>query len=150
LPDESLTKISIHHSFEHFQGNSDSDFIKESQRLMQVGGKCCIIPIFIADKYVEVTRSNKPQCRYDKNSTYIVDPTARVTGGGSCGDYARIYDILSFKKRVVEQIDRDKFSISLSEVTIDSNSVPDFALQCHKGITEINYPYRALTIERIL
>jgi len=149
LPDESVSKISSHHSFEHFQGNSDSDFIKESQRLMQVGGKCCIIPIFIADKYMEVTRSNKPQCHYDKNSTYLVDSTARITGGESCGDYARIYDIPSFKKRVVDQIDRERFKVSLSEITIDGNSVPDFKLQCHEGITEVNYPYRALTIERI-
>ena len=149
LSDESLTKISSHHSFEHFQGNSDSDFIKEVQRLLKVGGKCCIIPIFIADKYVEVSRSNKHQYHYDANSTYIIDSTARITGGATCGDYARIYDISSFNKRVIDQIDREKFNISLSEVTIDGNSVPDFNLQCHEGITRINYPYRALTIERI-
>ena len=149
LPDESLTKISSHHSFEHFQSNSDSNFIKEVQRLLKVGGKCCIIPIFIADKYVEVSRSNKHQYHYDANSTYIIDSTARITGGASCGDYARIYDTSSFNKRVIDQIDREKFNISLSEVTIDGNSVPDFNLQCHEGITRINYPYRVLTIERI-
>ena len=149
LPDESLTKISSHHSFEHFQSNSDSNFVKEVQRLLKVGGKCCIIPIFIADKYVEVSRSNKHQYHYDANSTYIIDATARITGGATCGDYARIYDISSFNKRVIDQIDGEKFNISLSEITIDGNSVPDFKLQCHKGITRINYPYRALTIERI-
>lgn len=149
LPDESLTKISSHHSFEHFQSNSDSDFINEVQRLLKIGGKCCIIPIFIADKYVEVSRSNKHQYHYDTNSTYIIDPTAKITGGATCGDYARIYDNSSFNKRVIDQIDREKFNISLSEITIDGNTVPDFNLQCHEGITRINYPYRVLTLERI-
>ena len=98
---------------------------------------------------MEVSRSNKHQYHYDANSTYIIDATARITGGATCGDYARIYDISSFNKRVIDQIDGEKFNISLSEITIDGNSVPDFKLQCHKGITRINYPYRALTIERI-
>jgi hypothetical protein len=149
LPDESLTKISCHHSFEHFQANSDSDFFKECQRLMQPGGRCCIIPIFIADRYVEVSRSRRPQCHYDKNSTYIVDPSARITGGESCGDYARIYNMQSFKKRIVDQVDRDKFNLSFFEVTIDRKSVPDLKLQCHKGITLVNHPYRVLVFERI-
>ena len=149
LPDGSLNKISCHHSFEHFQGSSDSGFIKESQRLMRPGGKCCIIPIFIADKYVEVSRSRKPQCHYDKNSMYLVDPTARITGGESCGDYARIYDMKSFEKRIVDQIDRDKFIISLFEVTIDRKSIPDLNLQCHDGISLVNHPYRVFIMERI-
>jgi SAM-dependent methyltransferase len=148
LPDASVTKMSCHHSFEHFQGNSDSAFVKEAQRLLRPGGKCCIIPIFVGNKFVEVTRVSKPHCHYDKRAKYVVDPTARLTGGESCGDYARIYDISSFKRRVFEQIDRDRFTMTLSEILIGEKRVPDMTVPCHFGITRVNYPYRVLTIEK--
>ena len=149
LPDNSLSKMSSHHSFEHFQGKSDMAFIEEAQRLLKVGGKCCIIPIFIADSYIEVTRKNKPHCRFDRKSKYIVDPTARITGGDSCGDYARIYDISSFQERIIDHIDRDRFHITFSEIFIGGQDVPDSTLPCHMGITKVNYPYRSLTVERL-
>ena len=148
LPDSSLDKISCHHSFEHFQGNSDSDFITEIQRLLRPGGKCCIIPLFIADRYVEVSRARNSHCPFDRRAKYIVDPTARITGGESCGDFARIYDMAAFQERVIDFIDRERFSITLSELLMDGQHVPDFDLPCHAGITKVNYPYRALTIER--
>ena len=149
LPDKSLSKMSSHHSFEHFQDKSDVAFIEETQRLLKVGGKCCIVPIFIADNYIEVTRVNKPNCHFDKKSKYIADPTARITGGDSCGDYARIYDISSFQERIVDHIDRDRFRVTISEISIGGQNVPDFTLPCHTGITKVNYPYRSLTIERL-
>lgn len=149
LPDKSLSKMSSHHSFEHFQDKSDVAFIEEIQRLLRVGGKCCIVPIFIADNYIEVTRVNKPHCHFDRKSRYIVDQTARITGGDSCGDYARIYDISSFQERIIDHIDRDRFRVTLSEISIDGQSLPDFTLPCHMGITKVNYPYRSLTVERL-
>jgi hypothetical protein len=149
LPNSSLDKMSCHHSFEHFQGNSDSDFIREIQRLLRSDGKCCIIPVFIADNYVEVSRAKKELCPFDKRAEYIVDPSARITGGESCGDYARIYDIAAFHERIIDRIDRSKFRTILSEISFDGKLVPDFSLPCHSGITKVNYPYRTLTIERV-
>jgi predicted SAM-dependent methyltransferase len=148
LPDASVSKMSCHHSFEHFQAQSDSAFVKEAQRLLRPGGKCCIVPIFIGNNFVEVTRITKPHCHYDKRARYVVDPTARLTGGESCGDYARIYDISSFQRRVFEQVDREKFDVTLLEIMIDGKLIPDMTLSCHFGITRINYPYRVLTIEK--
>lgn len=150
LPDGSLDRISCHHSFEHFQENSDIAFIIEIQRLLRPGGKCCIIPIFIADHYLEVTRETNSNCPFDRRAKYIVDPTARLTGGESCGDFARVYDMAAFQERVIDPIDRETFRIVLSELVMDGERVPDFDLPCHTGITKVNYPYRALTIERTL
>lgn len=47
IRDESLDGISSHHAFEHFQEDSDTLFVGEVQRLLRVGGRCCIIPLFI-------------------------------------------------------------------------------------------------------
>ena len=146
LGKHSVSKISCHHSFEHFQKNSDIEFIIEVQRLLIPGGKCCIVPIFISDNYVEVTRKGSNHLHFDKQSRFVVDPQARITGGDSCGDYARIYSLQSFKDRISKHIDLKRFTVQLSQIELDGKRVPDLELNCHLGISKINHPYRALTI----
>lgn len=148
LDDASISKISCHHSFEHFQDQSDIQFIKEVQRLLAPGGKCCIVPLFLATAYIEVTQTQAAQRHFDPQATYVVDPRARITGGQSCGDYARIYSLAAFKNRIVSQLDRSAFDLKISEIFIGSRNVPDLSLDCHRGITKINFPYRALTLTR--
>ena len=47
--------ITCHHSFEHFEGNVDVEFMLEALRLLAVGGKIIICPIFITNGYFEIT-----------------------------------------------------------------------------------------------
>jgi ubiquinone/menaquinone biosynthesis C-methylase UbiE len=149
LSDESVDKISCHHAFEHFQGDSDFLFIKEIQRLLRQGGKCCIMPIFIADHYVDLTDTITYKYKFDENSDYIVDPTASLPGGNRSGHYSRIYDLKSFQRRVLNNIDLEKFKTTFYELRINGNTTPDFKLKCHKYASIINRPYRALLIERL-
>jgi len=51
LKDETVSKISLHNSFEHFEGDSDILFIQEAQRVLKVGGKLLIVPLFFEDHY---------------------------------------------------------------------------------------------------
>lgn len=148
LDDGSISKISCHHSFEHFQNQSDIQFINEVQRLLVPGGKCCIVPLFLATNYAEVTQRQAGKRHFDPLSTFVVDPTARITGGKSCGDYARIYSLASFKDRIVGNLDLSAYDLKISEIFIGGSNVPDLSLDCHKGITKINFPYRALTLTR--
>lgn len=148
LPDESVDKISCHHSFEHFQGTADIQFIKEIQRLLKIGGKCCIVPVFIADKYIELTDLVDFSKKTDPHSKLIIDPTATLPGGISCGNYARMYDLRAFQKRIINSIDSKRYRAVISEFRIGNESVPDFELTCHRGVARINRPYRALFIER--
>ena len=53
LPNSSIDRVACHHVFEHFQEDKDWLFIKEAFRLLKNGGVLLIIPIFIANKYVE-------------------------------------------------------------------------------------------------
>jgi len=41
LNSQSIDSISCHHSFDHFQGDTDILFIKEVQRLLKRGGEMC-------------------------------------------------------------------------------------------------------------
>ena len=149
LPEESIDKLSCHHSFEHFQGDIDILFLKEIQRLLKPRGKCCVIPIFIADRYVEITDSFTFDKKYDFDSERIIDPTSLLPGGDDCGNYARVYNIKAFEKRVIKNIDFDKFKVTIAELVIDRKLIPDLALKCHKHITRINYPYRLLLIAKL-
>jgi len=148
LPDDSLDKISSHHSFEHFQNESDILFIREVQRLLRIGGRCCIVPIFTANRYVEVTNKVDLSKKFDDQSKIIIDPTATVPGAGVSGNYARIYDPKMLGQRVIDNIDLNKFSVMIYEIKINNASVPDLSMACHKKISKINRPYRALVILR--
>ncbi|MDD5431711.1 MAG: hypothetical protein PHO70_01820 [Candidatus Omnitrophica bacterium] len=46
------TKMSLHCSFEHFEQDTDSLFIKEASRVLAKGGKVCIVPLYLFNKYV--------------------------------------------------------------------------------------------------
>lgn len=148
LPNESVDKISSHHSFEHFQADSDILFIKEVQRLLRVNGKCCIIPIFIANRYVDLTDTFTFK-KFDVRSRRVIDPTATIPGGKTCGNYARIYDLKAFQKRVINNINMTKFKVIVAELQLDGEIVPDLTLECHKGVTVLNRPYRAMLIQRL-
>jgi SAM-dependent methyltransferase len=148
LPDGSVDAISCHHSFEHFQRDSDMQFIDEVGRLLAPGGRCCIVPIFLADRYVEVTNERTFAKRFDPRSLPVVDPTATIAGHWS-GGYARIYDLSAFRERVLARIDCGRFEVRLFEVRLGGREVPDLSLRYHRAVTAINRPYRALLIRRV-
>jgi predicted SAM-dependent methyltransferase len=149
LGDESVDKVSCHHSFEHFQGDSDTSFVKEIQRLLKPQGKCCIVPIFVANHYIEVTNELNLDRKFDPRSSLIVDLTAALPGGDQSGHYARVYDVRAFQERVLAQIDSTRFKSRLLELRLDDAPVPDLTLRCHKRVSAINRPMRALVIERL-
>jgi hypothetical protein len=149
LPDKIVDRISCHHSFEHFQGNSDAAFICEVQRLLKVGGRCCIVPVFVANRYCEVTDRLSWKFQFDSRSRRVIDPTARIPGGSFSGHYARIYDLDAFTRRVLDQIDDTQFGLTISTWLLDDTPVPDQHLPSHREVTAVNFPYRALLIERV-
>ncbi len=148
LRSESVDKVSCHHSFEHFQGDSDTSFVTEIQRLLKPQGRCCIVPIFVADHYLEVTNEVSLDRKFDPRSSLIVDPTAALPGGDQSGHYARVYDLRALQERVLAHIDSTRFTSRLLELRLDGAPVPDLSLKCHKRVSAINRPMRALVIER--
>lgn len=55
LPGESIDKITLHCSWEHFEYDSDRAFIKEAHRILKKGGGLCIIPLYLAEEYFLIT-----------------------------------------------------------------------------------------------
>lgn len=86
----SVSKMSLHNSLEHFEGRSDIKFFREAQRLLRVGGKLLVVPLFIGDEYSTV----KDAGWVDRDGVkHLWGPGAR---------FARWYDLPQFKARVLD------------------------------------------------
>ena len=149
IEDEAVDKISCHHSFEHFQGDADIMFIREVQRLLRPKGRCCIIQIFIADNYVEITNKFSFDLKFDDRAKRIIDPSAVIPGGDGSGNFARVYDLKAFQGRVIDNIDMGRFKVELFELRMNNKTLPDLSLPCHKRITAVNKPFRVLSIKKL-
>ncbi len=51
LPDNSISKVALHCTYEHFEGESDSRFIREAGRVLTPGGRLVIVPLYIHQHY---------------------------------------------------------------------------------------------------
>lgn len=149
LANGSVDKISVHHSFEHFQAQADVGFLTEVQRLLSPGGRCCIVPLFVGLEYVELTDSFRGPPGFDPAALRIRDPTATLPGGEACGHFARVYDLSAFVRRVIGSIDTASFSVRLVEAVSRDRSLPDPSIPTHRSVARINFPYRALVVEHL-
>jgi SAM-dependent methyltransferase len=59
VDDESFDALLLHNSWEHFEGDSDLDFLKEAARVLKTGGKVIITPLFFG---LEGFVSTSPEC----------------------------------------------------------------------------------------
>lgn len=55
VPDNFADAMTLHCSFEHFEGNSDTGFIREAGRVLKPGGTCVIAPLYLAQNYICLT-----------------------------------------------------------------------------------------------
>lgn len=85
LGDETITKMGLHCSFEHFEGDADYGFIKEAYRLLRPGGRVCIIPLYSTEKYHILTNAEMWVShwipKFEKGSPlYLHEPKVNVHG----------------------------------------------------------------------
>lgn len=82
LPKNSIDRMGLHCSWEHFEGDSDVGFIQEAGRILKTGGKVCIIPLYMANDFVLYTSPSAWFTKYrmvpdspvfDKNAKIIID-----------------------------------------------------------------------------
>ncbi len=55
VPNGFATKLALHCSFEHFEGDSDVRFLKEAARVLRPQGAACIVPLYMAERYSVMT-----------------------------------------------------------------------------------------------
>jgi len=104
LPADSITKMTLHCSFEHFEGDGDSKFIIEAARLLQPHGKLCILPLYLADRYSILTDPtvNRRGVKWDRDATIF----NKFDYGNRFG---RFYTVQKLKERILDPW--DEFSV---------------------------------------
>ena len=58
VEDNFFDSMTLHCSFEHFEGSKDGEFIREAGRILKPGGKLCIIPFYCGYDYTEIQKDN--------------------------------------------------------------------------------------------
>lgn len=145
LPDASLTKIACHHAFEHFQGDKDVAFINEVGRLLRHGGRACIIPLFLVDRYTECWNVDRTTV-FDSSAQLVIDKSATIPGADEDGHFARFYDLDAFDRRIVRPAKAAGLIPSIFTCRLDGSDLPE--MEKNFG-SKLNYPLRALILNRL-
>ncbi|MBL7071618.1 MAG: methyltransferase domain-containing protein [Candidatus Omnitrophica bacterium] len=130
LPDNFATKLSLHCSFEHFEGDADIKFIKEAHRILKQKGKVCILPLYIFTDYaIQIDPAIMPiEDLKDEQDTIIF---CRKNWKNRFGRY---YDVPHFVKRIKNHSKGFDLRIYFvqNEKDIDSSCYVKFILMLEK------------------
>jgi SAM-dependent methyltransferase len=100
VPDGFATKLALHNSFEHFEGDADSRFIEEAARVLRPGGRLCILPLFLHEVYaIQTNPALLPR------SGRAFEPDAVLyCDRGSRGRHGRFYDVPHLVTRIADHL----------------------------------------------
>jgi hypothetical protein len=90
--DGQVTKIALHNSFEHFEGDRDSRFILEAERVLAPGGRMIIVPLDVAETPFET----------NSLGWTAEDGTVHLWGIGA--QFGRTYDPVQLGERVISRL----------------------------------------------
>jgi SAM-dependent methyltransferase len=96
LADGFCTHLVLHNAFEHFEGTSDSDFVKEAWRVLRPGGRLVILPLFVSEQHSIVSDPlvDRRGVVWDEGATVVDLPWQHIRFG-------RIYDAAALQRRVL-------------------------------------------------
>jgi hypothetical protein len=63
LPDRSVDLMTLHCTFEHFEGTADTAYVRECARLLRPGGATVILPLYLNLHHVNITGEADPNRR---------------------------------------------------------------------------------------
>ncbi len=144
LPDASVSKISCHHSFEHFHGKKDIGFIRELGRLLKHGGEAVVLPLFLSGNYFE-TWNKSTGYKFDPLAETLLDETATLPGSENTGFFARVYDEEALQRRGLAVAERAGLSTTICRCILNGVDVPDMT---RNAGALINNPMRAIHFKK--
>lgn len=100
LPDNVVDAVTLHCSLEHFEGDSDTRFFQELERVLKPGGKAIILPFYIAHTY---TIHVDPGYNLLKRHRPKLDPLAKLRYCDWYQFFSRHYDPQALKRRVLDK-----------------------------------------------
>jgi SAM-dependent methyltransferase len=108
LPDRSVDKLFLHNSFEHFEGETDSNFIREAWRLLRPHGAVCIVPLYLSTRPQIITDPAN-----DSDGVVWDDGAEIVRKHGHRNRFGRFYSVETFRRRVLGPAGECGFAVSV-------------------------------------
>jgi SAM-dependent methyltransferase len=97
LAPDSVDGMTLHCSFEHFEGDADTRFMRETARVLRPGGKVVILPLYLQERFVIETDP------YISRGRVPVDAGANLVASfGYANRFGRHYDVSALERRVLE------------------------------------------------
>ena len=95
FPGRFFKAMTLHCSLEHFEGTADTEFVREAARLLQPGGRVCVLPLYLSDAFANIT---DPALQGDA----VFDTGAALHAvEGWNNRFGRFYDVNSLLKRIL-------------------------------------------------
>jgi SAM-dependent methyltransferase len=118
------TKLGLHCSFEHFEHDSDIKFMAEASRILKKGGKMCILPLYIYNRYI--IRTNPVVI--PKNYIFESDVTLYCSKDWTKRHY-RHYDVAHFIERIYKNSNDFKVNLFMisNQKEVDQSCYIKFA-----------------------
>lgn len=94
--DGSITRMTLHCSIEHFEKDQDTEFIIEATRKLAIGGKICIIPLYLREVFYNNTDPtiDISDVEFDQGAKILHSP-------GWNNRFGRNYDVTEFNRRIL-------------------------------------------------
>jgi len=133
IPDGFFDALTLHNSFEHFMGTSDTEFVSEVDRVLSPAGACLILPLYVAATpriYFDPVAVTPSLLRtYDKDAELI------PVRGFARQEHARCYDAATLQERLISRVpptlEATVLDFSGGE-DIAPEMFPEFALVLHR------------------
>ncbi|HUI91338.1 MAG TPA: methyltransferase domain-containing protein [Chitinivibrionales bacterium] len=107
--------MALHCSFEHFEGGSDTGFIREAQRVLSPGGRVVIVPLYLFTHYAVIT---DPSVLPKEGIFFEPDATLHCLKGYG-NRHGRIYDVPHFVNRIYHHRGQMNMQLFYFENTMD-------------------------------
>lgn len=99
VAENTFDKMTLHCSFEHFEGQSDIGFILELSRVLKKGGKVCILPLYMNINYHILSNLELMLKRgipnFDENDLIYLQPRPH-------NHFGRFYNPQMLKSRIID------------------------------------------------
>ncbi len=114
LPDKSVDFMTLHCTFEHFEGGVDSRFVAECRRVLKVGGVCVILPLYLNETHCnitgEVSEDKRTEIGWDQSADhYCVIPEWQ-------NRFGRHYSPEAFMERIHTPAEAAGFKVQMLKV----------------------------------
>lgn len=100
LPDNSLSAMTLHCTFEHFENDTDIRFIREVDRVLIPGGRVVIVPLYLHQNFMIRTDPSvfeSMRIKVDEGASIFRDI-------GYCNHFGRYYNPEAFYERIYQHM----------------------------------------------